>query len=100
MQVANSFDTDRLQDLLGKTGKLALEKMAFGAIELDATGRILSYNKAEGDITGRDPKGQVGKRFFDEVAPAPSIRTSTAASCRWSPARCPTRSSTSSSTTR
>lgn len=69
MQVANTFDTDKLRDLLGKTGKLAIDKMAFGAIELDASGKILSYNKAEGDITGRDPKAQVGKRFFDEVAP-------------------------------
>ena len=46
-----------------------LNKLAFGAVELDASGKILKYNAVEGAITGRDPKAVIGKNFFTEVAP-------------------------------
>lgn len=46
-----------------------LDNLSFGAVELDRNGKILRYNKAEGDITGRDPKATLGKNFFREVAP-------------------------------
>ena len=46
-----------------------LDNVAFGAIQLDAEGKILQYNAAEGDITGRDPKEVIGKNFFKDVAP-------------------------------
>lgn len=46
-----------------------LNKLAFGAVQVDAKGIILAYNKKEGDITGRDPKEVVGKNFFKDVAP-------------------------------
>ncbi len=38
-------------------------------VGLDKNGRILRYNAAEGDITGRDPKEAIGKNFFKDVAP-------------------------------
>ena len=43
--------------------------MAFGAIQLDASGKILQFNAAEGRITGIDPSSVVGKNFFTDVAP-------------------------------
>ena len=46
-----------------------LDNLAFGAIQLDKEGRILQYNQAEGQITGRDPSEVKGKNFFTEVAP-------------------------------
>jgi photoactive yellow protein len=46
-----------------------LDNLSFGAVELDRNGKILRYNKAEGNITGRDPKATLGKNFFREVAP-------------------------------
>jgi len=46
-----------------------LDNLSFGAVELDRNGKILRYNKSEGDITGRDPKATLGKNFFKEVAP-------------------------------
>lgn len=47
----------------------AFDNLSFGAVEIDRNGKILRYNKAEGDITGRDPKTTLGKNFFKEVAP-------------------------------
>ncbi len=46
-----------------------LDGLAFGAVQLDRDGRILSYNAAEGEITGRRPEDVKGKNFFTEVAP-------------------------------
>ena len=45
------------------------DDVAFGAIQLDENGKIIKYNAAEGDITGRDPEAVVGKNFFTDVAP-------------------------------
>ena len=41
----------------------------FDDADLDGSGKIIQYNAAEGDITGRDPGAVVGKNFFKEVAP-------------------------------
>ena len=46
-----------------------LDKLAYGAIELDRYGKIRRYNSAEGDITGRNPREVIGKDFFKDVAP-------------------------------
>ena len=54
--------------LKGKSAS-EIDKLAFGAIQLDAKGNVLQYNTAEGEITGRDPKSVVGKNFFTDVAP-------------------------------
>ena len=64
-----AFGKSDLENVLAKMDDAQLNKLAFGAVELDASGRILKYNAAEGAITGRDPKTVVGKNFFSEVAP-------------------------------
>jgi Transcriptional regulator containing PAS, AAA-type ATPase, and DNA-binding domains len=51
-----------------------LDQLPFGAIRLDATGRILSYNQAEAKMTGRDPKRVIGRNFFTEVAPCTNVQ--------------------------
>lgn len=51
-----------------------LDGLAFGAIQLDKDGKILQYNSAEGDITGRDPEEVKGKNFFTEVAPCTNTK--------------------------
>ncbi len=63
------FGKSDVENVLGKMNDAQLNKLAFGAIELDASGRIVKYNAVEGAITGRDPKAVVGKNFFTEVAP-------------------------------
>ena len=63
------FDSSDLDSKLSGMTSKDLDSLAFGAIELDRDGKILRYNSAEGDITGRDPKETLGRNFFNEVAP-------------------------------
>jgi photoactive yellow protein len=63
------FGKADIDNVLGKLAEKDFDKLAFGAIELDATGTVLKYNSAEGAITGRDPKSVIGKNFFRDVAP-------------------------------
>jgi photoactive yellow protein len=74
LQTGNSLKTvafakSDVENVLAKMDDAQLNKLAFGAIELDAGGRIIKYNAVEGAITGRDPKAVIGKNFFTEVAP-------------------------------
>lgn len=68
MEVIN-FGSQDIANVIAKMSSSQVDDMAFGAIKLDKDGKILSYNKAEGDITGRDPNAVIGKNFFTEVAP-------------------------------
>lgn len=63
------FGGDDIENSLAKMDDKKLDELAFGAIQLDANGKIIQYNAAEGGITGRDPKSVIGKNFFTEVAP-------------------------------
>ena len=45
------------------------ERLAFGAVLLDRTGKIIKYNKAEGLIAARDPNEVLGKNFWNDIAP-------------------------------
>lgn len=62
------FGEEDIENKLSKMKENDIDDLSFGAIQLDKTGKILQYNSAEGDITGRDPKAVMGKNFFD-VAP-------------------------------
>ena len=50
------FGKTDVENVLSKMSDAQLNNLAFGAIELDAAGKILKYNAVEGAITGRDPK--------------------------------------------
>lgn len=63
------FGSDDMGNQLAKMSDSQIESLAFGAINLDAKGKILKYNKAEGEITGRNPSEVIGRNFFTEVAP-------------------------------
>lgn len=51
-----------------------LDALPFGAIRLDSTGKVLSYNSTEARLTGRDPKRVIGKNFFTQVAPCTNVQ--------------------------
>jgi photoactive yellow protein len=63
------FGKDDIDSDIATLASQDIDKLAFGAIQLDGTGKILRYNAAEGGITGRDPKEAVGKNFFTQLAP-------------------------------
>ena len=63
--------------ILGEIGRMTaedLDALPFGAIQLDAAGKILSYNKTEERISGRKAGDVVGKNFFHDVAPCTRVR--------------------------
>jgi len=51
-----------------------LADMPYGIIELDPTGNVLIYNKAEEAISGKNSAAVIGKNFFREVAPCTSVK--------------------------
>ena len=63
------FDQDDIENVLSRLDDGQIDDLAFGAIQLDRDGKILSYSQREGTITGRDPKAVIGKNFFEDVAP-------------------------------
>lgn len=64
-----SFEQDDIENALAKLDGKQIDELAFGAIQLDANGTVLSYSRKESEITNRDPKDVIGKNFFDDVAP-------------------------------
>jgi photoactive yellow protein len=69
------FGKQDIENALNGLSQAGIDKLAFGAIQLDAAGQILQYNAAEGAITGRDPKAVIGRNFFTEVAPCTNTST-------------------------
>ena len=67
-----AFGKSDIENVLGKMSSGQINDLAFGAIELDASGKILKYNAAEAGITGRDAASVIGKNFFRDVAPCTS----------------------------
>lgn len=67
-----AFGKSDIENTLGKMSSGEIDKLAFGAIELDKEGKILKYNSAEGAITGRNPAEVIGKNFFRDIAPCTS----------------------------
>ena len=66
------FNKTDIDNVLNRMAEKDIDKLAFGAIELDRNGTVLKYNAAEGAITGRNPAAVIGKNFFREVAPCTS----------------------------
>jgi photoactive yellow protein len=66
------FNKTDIDNVLNRMAEKDIDKLAFGAIELDRSGTVLRYNAAEGAITGRNPAAVIGKNFFRDVAPCTS----------------------------
>ncbi|MEO5816231.1 MAG: photoactive yellow protein [Gemmatimonadaceae bacterium] len=66
------FGKADIENVIGKMSEAEIDKLPFGAIQLDASGRIMTYNLMEGAISGRDPQAVIGKNFFRDVAPCTS----------------------------
>lgn len=64
-----AFGKDDIDNKLTKMTPKQIDELAFGAIQLDAQGKVLRYNEAEARITGRDASAVIGSNFFRDVAP-------------------------------
>jgi photoactive yellow protein len=64
-----AFGKAELDNVLSKMSTKQIDELAFGAIQLDGQGKILRYNEAEAQITGRQASAVIGTNFFRDVAP-------------------------------
>jgi photoactive yellow protein len=64
-----AFGKDDIDNKLAGMSTSQIDELAFGAIQLDAQGKILRYNEAEAQITGRSASAVIGSNFFRDVAP-------------------------------
>jgi photoactive yellow protein len=64
-----AFGKDDIDNSLSKMSGKQIDELAFGAIQLDGQGKILRYNVAEAEITGRQASAVIGTNFFRDVAP-------------------------------
>jgi photoactive yellow protein len=51
-----------------------LDGLPFGAIQLDAKGKILKYTDYESKLAGIAKVQAIGKQFFTEVAPCTNVK--------------------------
>jgi photoactive yellow protein len=51
-----------------------VDQLPFGMIQLDFEGNILSYNDAEAALAKLNKTKQIGRNFFDSVAPCTKVR--------------------------
>ena len=63
------FGQDDTENVIAKMTEEEIDNLPFGAIQLDATGRVITFNAAEAQITGRDAQDMLDRNFFTEVAP-------------------------------
>lgn len=64
-----AFGKNDIENVLGKLSNVEIDKLTFGAVQLNGQGAILTYNAAEAGITGRSAASVIGKNFFRDVAP-------------------------------
>jgi len=62
------FGSEHVDNLVSQDPS-RLDRLPFGAILVDRTGRILKYNAGETAIVGRTAAEVMGKNFFNDVAP-------------------------------
>jgi photoactive yellow protein len=63
------FGQDHVENDLASMSPDAIDRLAFGAIQLNAAGLVLGYNATESTITGRRKDAVIGRNFFNEIAP-------------------------------
>lgn len=51
-----------------------LDSLPHGAIQLDATGKILKFNAYESQLANMEKSSVIGKNFFKEVAPCTDVQ--------------------------
>jgi photoactive yellow protein len=68
------FIDNSTKEKLSKMTRQELDQLDFGAVKIDATGKVIMYNKYESDLAGVAPAVAEGKNFFTEVAPCTNNR--------------------------
>ncbi|HEY8360692.1 MAG TPA: photoactive yellow protein [Ramlibacter sp.] len=70
-----AFGKQDIENVLASLSDRQIDQLAFGAVQLDGSGRVLKYNAAEAGITGRKADSVIGTNFFRDVAPCTNSPT-------------------------
>jgi photoactive yellow protein len=70
----HSFVPPELLANLPSMKQTQMDMLDFGCIKLDDEGRILNYNRWQGEFAGVDPQEALRKNFFRELAPCTNNR--------------------------
>jgi photoactive yellow protein len=65
---------DQLLDSVDLMTPEELDRLPYGMIQLDATGRILNYNAVESKLASLSKEDAIGKQFFTEIAPCTKVQ--------------------------
>lgn len=74
---AARFGASPMLDEVARLGRIQpdqLDGLPYGAIVLDATGRVLAYNDTESRMARLPAEAVLGRNFFTEVAPCTQVR--------------------------
>ncbi|HLL03652.1 MAG TPA: PAS domain-containing protein [Myxococcaceae bacterium] len=66
---AESLTEERLRNLTADE----FDALPFGAIKLDAEGRVTGYNAVEANLARRSQQATMGRRFFEDIAPCTNV---------------------------
>ena len=61
-------------DAVDTMGPEELDRLPYGMIQLDRTGRILNYNAVESKLASLRKEDAIGKQFFTEIAPCTKVQ--------------------------
>lgn len=64
-----TFDHTDAGALLDQLDDRELDDLDFGVVRMDQDARVVSYNRAESELSGLDRSQVVGENFFIQVAP-------------------------------
>ena len=65
---------DDVVELADRMTPAELDRLPYGVIQLDRSGRILKYNAVESRLASLAPENAIGKQFFTEVAPCTRVQ--------------------------
>lgn len=74
VQPAPREQIDRVLNRVEQMNSDELDELPFGMIQLDPTGKILKFNKTEAELARLNRRRQLGKNFFEEVAPCTKVK--------------------------
>ena len=64
-----SFGSNDVENKIRNMKGDELDRLPFGAIQLDRDGKIMQYNATESEISGRNSSAVIGRNFFSDIAP-------------------------------
>ena len=70
----NGGTVTEILDAADTMGPDELDRLPYGMIQLDRTGRILNYNAVESRLAMLRKEDAIGKQFFTEIAPCTKVQ--------------------------